>query len=73
MVGLVEWQAPTLINLKGGKTIFMGKKKLTTDGLLFCGMNSEDVTGSCIYGQFEIPIRLSKTFIGESYYYSKKS
>ena len=31
----------------------MGKKKLTTDGLLFCGMNSEDVTGSCIYGQFD--------------------
>lgn len=30
----------------------MGKKKLTTDGLLFCGMNSEDVTGSCIYGKF---------------------
>ncbi len=31
----------------------MGKNKLTKDGLLFCGMNSEDVTGSCIYGIFD--------------------
>ena len=31
----------------------MGKNKLTKDGLLFCGMNSEDVTGSCIYGVFD--------------------
>lgn len=31
----------------------MGKKRLTKDGLLFCGMNSEEVTGSCIYGKFD--------------------
>lgn len=30
----------------------MAKKKMTTDGLFFVGMNSQDVTGSCIYGRF---------------------
>lgn len=30
----------------------MAKKKLNSDGLFFVGKNSEDVTGSCVYGRF---------------------
>ena len=30
----------------------MAKKKMTTDGLFFVGMNAQEVTGSCIYGRF---------------------